>query len=182
MCERTLLSDKAHYMKVYEYIWRNLERENTLISYRTQWAISLSAGLAVTQGLIASGLKIPNEAHVFIVDASLLLTMSTLSLVAIFFSDRARNGVRAAVNQVEYLKSFYYSPKFVDLKGFSLFEKELDVPRPFGDPKDHISGNYTARIFPTTLVSIWVVFFVLEFVGTVCCAYAGISMIVHPGP
>jgi hypothetical protein len=150
------------YSKIYEAIWRNMERENTLINYRNQWSIVLSGGILATQGVLLTALKdIERDKVDHLFSGGILAVMFLLSCLAVFFCLKTNEGVQAAQNQLEYLKSHYEQFAAGECPG-NLFEAKLRYPRPFGDPHDHNKGNAAALVFPKVMLTIWVVFALIE--------------------
>ncbi|WP_198290187.1 hypothetical protein [Methylosinus sp. LW4] len=149
--------------KIYEAMWRNMERENNLINYRNQWSIVLSGGILATQGVLLTALReIDKNAVDYFFSGGILMVMFLLSALAIFFCTKTNEGVQAAQNQLEYLRRHYDSFES-DIKcPGNFFELKLRYPRPFGDPHDHNKGNIAALSFPKVMLVIWVVFALLE--------------------
>lgn len=143
--------------KAYEAIWRNMERENALVNFRNQWTIVLSGGIGVTEGVLVSGIT---EVESKFYQGLIVLLMLFLSCVAIVFCLKAREGVIAAHNQLKYLLDQYN--EFKDENGKNIFENELKLPRPFGNPEDHNRGSVAAKTFPSVLLSIWVLFAAIQ--------------------
>lgn len=148
----------AHY-RIYESIWRNIDREDTLINQRISWAVVLSGGLFAATALLANALLSALVMQSAVSRAIVLLLMIALAVVGMIFSFKAKEGVEAAQNQTDYLKDLYDARRVDDV---SLFEKRYDWPRPFGDRRDHVSGASTARIFPQLMIFIWALAFGVE--------------------
>jgi len=72
---------------------------------------------------------------------------------------QARSGVDAAQAQLDELKSHYYS---FGATGHNTFEEDLSLPRPFGSPRDHLSGNSAAATFPTIMLLVWGLFAIIQ--------------------
>jgi len=123
-----------------------MERDNNLIHYRIQWAIALGAGILVTEGVLFSGLKAmqDNTLYYLIAGGSLLLT-SVLSGIALFFCVESREGVRAALGQIDSLRSQYSRHKTISDK--NLFEETYKLPRRFGAAAEHFLGHKAAKVF-----------------------------------
>jgi len=144
-----------------------MERENALINFRIQWAIILSGGVLATEGILSSAIKdawaggSSTSGPQIIAGAAAVGLMCFLSIIAFQFSQKSGRGVDAAQNQLSYLKDHYLS--FNNDLG-NLFENTFHLPRPFGDSKDHSSGNEAAIAFPKTLVWIWSSLAVIQFV------------------
>jgi hypothetical protein len=147
-------------IRVYEMIWRNMERENTLINYRASWGLGLSAGIFTAQALLAHLLGSDRLYNILI-----FVTMFLLSLIALFFSWGARCGVNAALNQIDYLRAHYWS--FGADECVNVFQSQLRLPRPFGVASDHESGHLAARRFPLAMMIIWGVAAGIEFAAIV---------------
>ncbi|ATQ69005.1 MULTISPECIES: hypothetical protein [Methylosinus] len=160
--EKATVSAPPDYSKIYEAVWRNMERENTLMNYRNQWSIVLSGGILATQGVLLTALKDferDKVDHLF--SGSVLALMFFLSCLAVFFCLKTNEGVQAAQNQLEYLKGHYEQFRAGECSG-NLFEATLRYPRPFGDPHDHNKGNAAALVFPKVMLTIWAVFALIE--------------------
>jgi hypothetical protein len=145
-----------------------MERENTLINYRIQWAITLSGGILLTESVLTSGIKFPFDRPLtsLIAGGSLAL-MAILSCIAIVFCLHSREGVQAAFRQIGYLRNQYLDYK--TSSGKNLFEETLKLPRPFGAPAEHFQGSRAAHVFPGTLVAIWAIFGFIELAGAIVC-------------
>ena len=159
---------KQEYFKIYEAIWRNMERENNLINYRNQWAIVLSGGILATQGVLLNAIKdVIKLSTDYVFGGFVVLLMCLLSCLAIFFCWKSSEGVLAAQNQLDYLLGEYNRFKSERCRG-NLFEVDCGLPRPFGDPHDHLKGNVAAFSFPKVMLSIWILFALIQGVsGTI---------------
>ena len=143
------------YYKVYEAIWRNMERENALISYRASWGLVFTGGIFAAEAVFGNLLiKMPNQA------TFLLAPMLVLALCAAGVCIMSHFGVKAAREQINSLRHFYYS--FGDGRS-NYFEQTLQLPRPFGDPLRHRSGHLNAKVLPIGLCAVWTV--VAAFLG-----------------
>lgn len=148
--------------KIYEAIWRNMERENSLINDRNNWSVVLSAGLLAAQGaLLQQVINLISEDKGPIVIPLMLLVMSITSFIAVFFCFKSRIGVYAAHRQIDELKGSYDS--FVNSDGDNVFECDFRLPRPFGNTQNHNWGNATSMTFPLVLMIIWIIFGVIQF-------------------
>jgi hypothetical protein len=145
-------------IRVYEMIWRNMERENTLIHYRSSWGLGLSAGIFTAQALVANLLNTDK-----ISDIAVFTIMLGLSVIALIFSWGSLIGVNAAISQIDYLRAHY--GRFGADESSNVFEAKLLLPRPFGHLIDHASGHLAARRFPAALMVIWVFAAIAEFVA-----------------
>jgi hypothetical protein len=154
----------VHY-RIYESIWRNMDREDTLISQRISWAILLSGGIFAASALLATGIRETSDPAVNrdVLRSLFSVLMFLLSAIGVYFSYRTQEGVLAAQNQLGYLKDHYY--RFQSEQGRSLFEERYNLPRPFGDPRDHISGTRAAVIFPKMMMVVWSVAALVELVA-----------------
>lgn len=158
-------SDPEKYYRIYESIWRNMERENNLMNHRITWAILLSAGVfaattflvnAILQAHDPSGLK----------SGALFAAMALMAGTAIIFSLRTMEGVKAAQSQLDYLLETYTPLK-------ETFERDFGLPRPFGDKNDHLRGNHAADTFPKMMLWIWIFIFLVEIILASVCFYEG---------
>ena len=147
--------------RIYESIWRNMDRENTLINYRVSWALLLSAAMITAQAFLA-GRLIPtgNDKYQTVAAAVCCGVMFLLSLIGVGFSILTFNGVQAAVNQINELRINYES--WVDDQVGNVFENVLALPRPYGAHAGHTTGNTTARVFPIMMLLLWSLFAFLE--------------------
>lgn len=152
-------------IRVYEMIWRNMERENNLIHYRSSWGLGLSAGTFTAQALLAN-LITSGKANNIVIFSIMLF----LSIIALLFCLGSRTGVNAAISQIDYLRDHYWRFGVDDTS--NIFQARLRLPRPFGHLLDHAGGHQVARIFPLAMVCIWAIAAIVEFVAIV---YLGIS-------
>jgi hypothetical protein len=163
--------DEKNYYKIYESIWRNVERENNLIHYRIQWAIALSGGILVTEGILVTGVRFAFATPpTYLIPGGSLALMFLLSCIALFFCLQSREGVRAAIRQIDYLRSQYWSHK--TSSGKNLFEETLKLPRLFGADAEHFQENRATRVFPGTMeaiLAIWTIFGAIELIGAIVC-------------
>jgi len=165
----TFVASSDHCYRIYESIWRNMDRENNLINQRITWAILLTAGILTAQTFLIGrvfesltrGSDLTSEARQIMAFSFFLC--ACLSSLAAFFCFRVDQGVKAAQTQINYLKSRY--ERLVCEKK-NLFQDVMKLPRPFGNPNDHLSGNSAAKIFPIALMAIWILFGLSELVGT----------------
>lgn len=165
----SLQADEAH--RIYDAIWRNMDRENNLINQRISWSITLTAGFLTAQTFILSRVlevlssdrhnKLSVIAYTLMMGAFLLCF--ALSAFAADFSRRTKLGVDAAQRQLMYLKRRYYRLRTPE--GLSLFQDVMLLPRPFGNSNDHNSGNVVAQWFPKVMIVVWALFAVVEFCG-----------------
>lgn len=163
--------------RIYDAIWRNMDRENNLINQRITWSILLTAGFLTAQTFVLSRVlevlsserdnDLPNFAYVLMVCAFILC--SVLSAFAADFSRRTKHGVDAAQRQLMYLKRRYYRLRTSD--GKSLFQDVMLLPRPFGNDVDHNSGNVVAQWFPKIMFLVWMLFAFVELVGAGAICY-----------
>lgn len=160
--------------RIYESIWRNMERENALINFRIQWAITLSGGILATEGILTTSLKNSFEpsSDDFVHGVTLLL-MFVLSSIAVFFCYKSKEGVWAAQDQINELRKKYES--FYTKDGNNVFEADFKLPRPFGSPISHEYGHITAVTFPKVLLAIWIIFAALQFTGSVILLHRATS-------
>lgn len=146
--------EKIDYYKIYESIWRNMERENTLINYRAGWCIAFTGGIFAAETIFAN-----IALHYEGTTLTDLCAMCALSFFASFICHNSELGVGAALTQIDYLRGHY--SRFGDDQS-SFFEQKLGLPRPFGDNKTHERGHRTAKIFPKALSGIWCVVGLLQ--------------------
>jgi hypothetical protein len=157
-------ADVTHHYRIYESIWRNMDREDGLVNNRITWALVLSGGLltatfvlsAVIVAIINNGPKFGSPAN-----ASGLITfvMAILAAIGCYFSFKSKQGVDAAFGQISYLQEQYK-----EQGGKALFEDRYKLPRPFGDKRDNEGGSNAATAFPTILISFWGTAVILEIV------------------
>ena len=146
-----------------------MEREGELVNHRISWAIFLSAGILTTEGVLLSGAvsKFGLGNPSYLIEGSILGLMAILSCIALYFCLNTHEGVRAAHSQLDYLKEEYKGHKNDHQK--NIFECNYGLPRPFGDPKDHLRGNIAAIIFPKMMIIIWFIFGSIQAVSAVVC-------------
>ena len=134
---KTLTADEWH--RVYDAIWRNMDRENNLINQRISWSIMLTGGFLTAQsfvlGRVIEILSTGNK-HTLTPTAYALMIIACgccalLSGVAALFSRQTMYGVDAAQRQLMYLKRRYDRLRGKD--GKSLFQDLMRLPRPFGN-------------------------------------------------
>lgn len=150
----------ADYLALYSAIWQNMERENSLINHRISWALWITAGFITAQAFIAGSiLKYGNVAGGLVFQSGASFFMAVMSLAAVYGTWRVKEAVDAAITQLSYLKYFYLQTKG---DGHNLFESYLHLPRPFGDPAMHKSGNKAAKAFAPSLITLWTLFTAVE--------------------
>ena len=86
--------EQTHLYRIYESIWRNMQRENDLINQRLGWAIFTSGGIFAATTILAN-ITVNANWEPFLI-APLYLAMAVLSFVALRFSGLAKKGVLAA--------------------------------------------------------------------------------------
>lgn len=138
--------------RVFETIWKNMDRENHLINHRITWAIVFSGGIFTASAILAAAVGLTSS---HMVRGLLFLIMAVLAACGIFFSIRTREGVRAAHSQLDYLKEHY-------TKRQHIFEVVHGWPRPFGDRHDHLRGNNAAMAFPELMYWTWIFVAIIE--------------------
>lgn len=159
--EKVSQETKNDHYRIYESIWRNIDREDTLVNQRITWAVLLSGGLFAATALLANVAASPPTKITQPVQALFLALMIVLAIVGIIFSLRVREGVMAAQSQINYLKNEYARYLTPDCE--SLFERQYKLPRPFGDLRDYISGSQAAIIFPKLMLAVWILTSIVEF-------------------
>lgn len=137
-------SDTKLFQK-YQAICRGLDHEAQVTAHRITWALSLSGALLAAATILVTIIMVGHPSR--FVTWFLLLTLTFLCGLGAFFSITTHSGVQAAQYQFRYLRNKYFKlrQKF----------KRAGLPRPFGDPRDHRSGNRSARIFPIVLLTGW---------------------------
>jgi hypothetical protein len=163
----------------YKAICRGLDHEAKVMNDRLTWAILFTAGLfAATAILMTAGVNLSpafaavvanvplpatdaqdgtSGATVLYGQYCLLLILAMLiAIIAIWFSFATKGGVEAAQDQFDYLRVEY--DDFLKAPG----GKELLMPRPYGNPHDHVRGNKVARTFPWVMITIWTGALVVE--------------------
>ena len=155
----------------YEAICRGLDHEAKVMNDRLTWAILFTAGLfAATAILMTAGVNLSPSLAAVVANVPLaaaegtdglgspilygqycllLILAMLIALIAIWFSFATKGGVEAAQDQFDYLRDEY--DEFRKTPG----AKELLLPRPFGNPHDHVRGNKVARTFPWVMIAIW---------------------------
>ncbi|MBI1384736.1 MAG: hypothetical protein GC150_07495 [Rhizobiales bacterium] len=145
--------DEVVKYRVYETIWRNIDREDNLANQRILRAVLLTSGLFVATALLAetaADVKMP-----LWIRAIFLGLMIGLSVIGIVFSHRTRLGVHAAYAQSKGLMDLYAERK-------SEFDA-MGLPRPFGDEWVGAEGTRSADVFPFILLVIWYSAVIAEF-------------------
>lgn len=162
--------------RIYDAIWRNMDRENNLINQRISWSILLTAGFLTAQTFVLSRvlevLSAERQSSLTPATYSLMVgafgLCALLSFIAGIFSRQTKHGVDAAQRQLMYLKRRYFRLK-VGRK--SLFQDVMRLPRPFGNSDDHLSGNIVSQRFPFVMMFVWYLFFIVEVIGGVLIYY-----------
>ncbi len=136
--------------RIYETIWRSMDREHNLINQRLGWAIFFSAGVLSASAIVVAIMSRLLDTAIRPLEVWMMggcLILGCLAATALYFSFRVLRGVEAALDQVEYLREKYQrdEAKF----------KAMGLPRPFGEKKDRDRGRSASVIFPQTLILIW---------------------------
>lgn len=140
-----------------------MDRENTLINHRISWALWITAAFITAQAFIAGSiLQYGSAPGMLVFQSSACFFMALMSIAAVFGTWRVKEAVDAAITQLSYLKYFYLQTKG---NGQNLFESHLYLPRPFGDPVMHKSGNKAAKAFGPALMTLWTLLTVVELVA-----------------
>lgn len=130
---------------VYDSIARGVSHEAAVTAHRINWALSLSGALLAAVTILITIIMVGHPSR--LVTWVLLLTLTFLCCLGALFSMTTRTGVQAAQYQFRYLRDKYFK--------FEKHFKRMGLVRPFGDPRDHRSGNRTARVFPVVLLTGW---------------------------
>lgn len=150
--------------RIYTAICRGLDHEAKVMGDRIQWAISFTGGLFAASALLITMIVIGRPPAVAV--GFLLLVMGGIAAVGVVFSWTTRGGVKAAQGQFEELCGWY--------KEREARFRALELPRPFGDRKDHTSGNFAARVFPVVMLVCWTIDLLLSWsVGFLILGTAG---------
>lgn len=148
-CAKPCKSDKSpsadQLIAVYDSIARGVSHEAAVTAHRINWALSLSGALLAAVTILITIIMIGHPSR--LVTWFLLLTLTFLCCLGALFSMTTRTGVQAAQYQFRHLRDKYFK--------FEKHFKRLGLVRPFGDPRDHRSGNRTARVFPVVLLIGW---------------------------
>jgi hypothetical protein len=136
---------EARYYRIYESIYRNMQRENELINYRLGWAIFTSGGIFAATAILANITVNINWEPVML--APLYLAMAVLSALALGFSKLSLSGVWAAQKQHDSLRRHYDTHR-------STFEA-MQLPTPMGESWISDKGKTAALRFPRYLVMVW---------------------------
>ena len=157
--DKSQFSD-VDYGAIYTSIYQNMDRENSVINYRVNWALWISAAFITAEAFVAGAILKPASAHdVLVMQSTSCFFMACMSAAAVFTSWRANGAVSAAIDQLSYLKYFYLNTRGDDK---NLFESFLRMPRPFGDPAAHKTGNNAAKAFPPALITLWAILTLVE--------------------
>lgn len=164
--------DEVQLYRIYESIYRNMQRENDLINQRLGWAIFLSAGLFAATTILVN-ITVNSRWEVLVI-WPLYLVMAVLSFVGLKFSHAVRSAVKAAQDQHDRLRDHYrkYEDDFA----------AMGLPLPMGETSSHDRGKHTALKFPGYLVNVWrlamtaeiaicavfIAYLVTHFIGTRC--------------
>ncbi len=155
MCEKPIIppavaTEQTDSYRIYDAIWRNMDRENNLINQRLGWAIFFSAGIFSASAVVVNiMMKLVDTRLAYLTTWMIAgcFLLGCLAALGVYFSLRVLRGVDAALEQIEYLRERYQrdEAKF----------KAISLPRPFGEKKDIDRGRSASTIFPQTLVLIW---------------------------
>lgn len=148
---------KVDYYKIYESIWRNMERENTLISYRAGWCIFFTGGIFAAE-TIATNVMLRYSSNSTFVQILVAVTAAVSVFAAIVCNGSAK-GVNAALYQIDELRKHYSQFR---VGNESILEKILLLPRPFGDDIRHLEGHSNAKLFPKALCIFWTILSILQ--------------------
>ena len=152
--------DRDHYLAIYSAIWQNMDRENALINHRISWALWITAAFITAQAFITGSiLQYGKAPDMLVFQGSACFFMAMMSIAAVYGTWRVKEAVGAAITQLSYLKYYYLQTKS---NGQNLFESYLHLPRPFGDPAMHKSGNNAAKTFAPALMTLWVLLTLVE--------------------
>lgn len=166
-----LLSEErmeAREYRIYESIWRNMDRENQLISSRIGWGIFLTAGLITANLLVLSNFANPGLPSTDTFKGLVFLLLTAFALGGLLFSWRVQEGVSAAQAQLKYLKGEFFRDQHRS-NAKSRFEEKYGLPRPFGTSDNHKTGDRAAIVFPWILISFWALIAVVQI--SVCLSY-----------
>lgn len=155
--------------RVYETIWKNMDRENVLINHRITWAIVFSGGIFTASAVLATAVGLSKSG---LSQGFLFLLMAAMAGCGVYFSIRTREGVRAAHSQLDYLKDRYFAKQ-------PTFEITYGWPRPFGDRHDHLRGNHAAMAFPELMYWSWLVAALIEVALGSIYAYQGVTALMQ---
>lgn len=139
-------TDDSDY-RIYQWIVRALDHEAKVQADRIQWAISFTSGLFAASAILITVMVLGTKNN-FLATGFLLLVLGGVALVGVVFSLTTIVGVSAAQNQCGYLCQLYNARELV-------YERDLGLPRPFGDPNAHRFGNLSARVFPVMMLMCW---------------------------
>jgi magnesium-transporting ATPase (P-type) len=161
--------------RIYNEIWQNINREDNLVNNRLMAAIVLSAGvLAAIAFIVAAAVGSsfePERAFVANLFRSLMMFLVFgLCVLSIVMTNATIEGIRAAQEQIDYLKGEYY--KFTN--HFEIF----GLPRPFGDKSQFYRGMRAAILFPRVIRILWVSGALVSFAGFVFYAISALNPIV----
>lgn len=171
--------DPERLYRIYESIWKNMARENDIMSHRLNWAIVFSAGIFAATSVLLTAIAmilgadrtVPLYPSNLIAVACILVLMAILSFTGVVFAARAHQGVIAAQEQHDSLKRHYdeYDKRFA----------ALGLPQPFGQTSQHNRGNKAATVFPVMMLRIWATATLIE---TMLAAAALTAALMLPTP
>lgn len=99
---------------------------------------------------------------IYVMQSTACFLMSLMSMAAAYVSYCALGAVTAAIHQLGYLKYYYLRTQVNDK---NLFETLMGLPRPFGDPSGHRSGNSASTAFCPVLLILWIILTIVEFMS-----------------
>lgn len=157
------------YHKIFGAILTNLAREDSNTGQRVGWAISLSGGMFTAIAFMAP--RINDFCGDGFGASMICAAIAGVAAMALFFSLRALRGVRAAHEQIDYLKKQYERLK-------ATFDR-MSLPRPYGDSNTPgLWGIQSAAIFPRVLMAFWAVILVLALLASALTLAQALR---HPG-
>lgn len=135
----------------YLAVARGFDHEATVVGHRVTWAVLFSGGLvAATAVLVNAALGVAETGREAYGQLSLILLLAlVIALLGLGFSVVTLRGVFASHRQAEYLRGEYSA--LMEVEGMAARK----LPRPFGDPNDHLRGNEVARTFPIVMMLAW---------------------------
>lgn len=146
----------ADYHQIFAAIYENMAREDSNIGERVTWAISLSAGLFAAIAFMTT--RINDFCNGAFWAPAICLGIAAVAGLALFFSLKSLLGVRAAQQQIIYLRDHYRRHR-------EAFD-DLGLPRPHGDESDGW-GLESSQIFPRVLIAFWSIILAAALVASV---------------
>lgn len=141
--------------KIYDSIWQNINREDTLVGNRLTWTLASSAAIGVILAALIPILELNNLSNITPIKIIVGAIITFLLYYAYYMASQTYKGIEAAYSQIEKLKKHY--------KGLNEdYFTPKKLPVPFGDNKEHIDGVNSATKIVESIRTIWLILFLIS--------------------